>query len=454
MIHIGLYISTLTEFLDQLLWVGAFYLSPSRLYVLALLGLTFMTYAWKRTPIELGATALRYGLAVSMLLTISLISAFHSLYVGYSIKRVLNATSLYLIPIFVYLYLRNRYSNEDVPALLKSIGKHTVAIGCIVSVFGFAQAFTGWLQFSSEFRPIFGIPLARINSFFLDKNFCAYFLVFPFWLLIAGGEAATGIRARNIRWALALTVLVAIVLTGSRGGFLMVAAAIFSHLLQRILNSRLAAVSVIECLLVLLAPSLMLMAAYFGFEFIWKHVSSFDTDTESGFSRIMSWYSGLMIYLRDPILGVGPGHFVALDKGIYLPFNYVPIWVAGRISTLAAHSNVLETLVETGPFALVAYFWMQFIIYSGLLRAQSTLPNLAIYRSLYFAAAIGNCFISYYSIFLMLITGILLFLVEQSLINSEKQSLPERGKTSLGKASHLSVRPLQRLPAGTTLHTK
>lgn len=454
MIQIGLYISTLTEFLDKLLWVGVFFLSPSRLYVLALLGSTFLAYAWKRTPIKLGAIARRYGLAVSLLLVVSLISAFHSLYVGYSIKRVLNATSLYLIPIFVYLYLRNRYSSKDVPELLQSIGKNTVYIGCFVSVFGFIQAFTGWLQFSSEFRPVFGIPLARINSFFLDKNFCAYFLVFPFWLLIAAGETATGIRTRNVRWALALVILVAIALTGSRGGLLMVAAAIFSHLLQCIFKSRLAALSMIECLLVLLAPTLMLLAAYFGFELIWKHVSSFDTDTESGFSRIMSWYSALMIYLRDPILGVGPGHFVVLDKGIYLPFNYVPAWVAGRISPLAAHSNVLETLVETGPLALVMYFWMQFIVYRGLLSAQSTLPTLAIYRSLYFAAAIGNCFISYYSIFLMLITGILLFLVEQSIINGEKQFHPDRAKTLFRRSNRLPVELLPTLPAGTTLHTK
>jgi hypothetical protein len=419
MIQIGLYISTLTEFLDQMLWAGAFFVSPSRLYVLALLGSTFLGYAWKRTPIELFAIARRYALAVSLLLMVSLISAFNSPYVGYSIKRVLNATSLYLIPIFVYLYLRNRYSIKDVPEILQSIGKNTVVIGGIVSVFGFVQAFTGWLQFSSEFRPVFGIPLARINSFFLDKNFCAYFLVFPFWLLVAGGEAATGIRARTIRWSLALLILTAIALTGSRGGLLMIAAAISSHLLQRALGSRRAAISWIECLLVVLSPTLMLFAAYYGFEFIWQHVSSFDTSTESGFSRIMSWYSGLMIYLRDPILGVGPGHFVVLNKGIYLPFNYVPAWVAGRISPLAAHSNVLETLVETGPLALAAYFWIQFIVYRGLLRAQHAISAIEVYRSLYFAAAIGNCFISYYSIFLMLLTGVLLFAVTHCLTSAE-----------------------------------
>lgn len=420
MIYFGLVLSSLTELMERFINIGAFYLSPTRIFLLALAYASYLTYCGSATsPITLGRTARRYALAVAALITLTGLSVMASDDLEYSVKRALNTTSIYVMPLVVYLYLSlssHKYTSGD---LLRKTGKCIVYSGLFVALFGFLQEATGILQLSGEVRSLGPIPYTRINSLYLDGNFLAYFLLFPFWLAAVGGEPLTGIVSRGWRWTIAVLILVAIVLSGSRGGALMVAAALGSHWLYRLANGRRGWVLAVEVPLMVLLPLCLLAYAYLGFEHIVTYVSVADTGNESGFSRVLAWYSGLRLYFDHPWLGVGPGNFVTMDKGNLLPFNYVQPWVALRISTLAGHSNVLETLVESGPFTLAAYFMVQLCVYLALLRASAVNGDrrFAVYRSIFFATVMGNLVISYYFLFFMILIGVLLFSMDRDVFS-------------------------------------
>ncbi|MCE4557831.1 O-antigen ligase family protein [Roseateles cellulosilyticus] len=416
MIYFGLVLSSLTELLERLIDLGAFYLSPTRLFLLVLAFVTYVGYcgassqSWK-----IGPSARRFAAAVMALILLTALSVTASSDFSYSGKRALNTTSIYLMPLVVYLYLCVNSAKYPPDQLLRKTGKCIVYSGLTVALVGFLQEATGVFQLSSEVRFLGPIPYTRINSLYMDGNFLSYFLLFPLWLAIAGGEPLTGITSRGARWTIAAIIFFALLLSGSRGGLLMLAAAWGSHMLYRLANGRRGLVMFVELPCMVLLPLLLLAYAYYGFENIVANVNSLDTGNESGFSRVLAWYSGLKIYFQHPWTGVGPGNFVTMDKGNLLPVNYVYPWVAERISTLAGHSNVLEILVESGPFTLAAYFMVQLSLYLALLRASVTQGDqrFAVYRSIVFSTVIGNLLISYYFLFFMILIGVLLFALDR-----------------------------------------
>lgn len=419
MIYFGLVLSSLTELFERLIDLGAFYLSPTRLFLLVLAYVTYVGYCGvAKHPWKFGPSAKRFTAAVVALILLTALSVTASSDFEYSGKRALNTTSIYLMPLVVYVYLGVNSAKYPPELLMRKVGKCIVYSGLVVALFGFLQEASGIFQVSREVRFLGPIPYTRINSLYLDGNFLAYFLLFPLWLTLAGGEPLTGISSRGKRLTIAALLLVALVLSGSRGGVLMLLAACGSHLLYRLAKGRRSLILALELPFMVVVPLLLLGYAYYGFEYIVAHVNTIDTGNESGFSRILAWYSGLKIYFQHPWLGVGPGNFVTLDKGNLLPVNYVQPWVALRISALAGHSNVLEILVESGPFTLAAYFMVQLSLYFALLRASLKHGDtrFAIYRSIVFATVIGNLLISYYFLFFMILIGVLLFAIDRDVL--------------------------------------
>lgn len=416
MIEFGLLLTAATELLEHMISLGSFYMSPGRIYILLLAYLAAIHLMMSGRSVQTGLAARKYLLAAGALLLISLVSVTQSDDTLYSLKRVLNATSVYMLPLVVYFYLR--VSSNRIPALtlLRKSGFAIVCTGVFLSIFGIFQEFTGVLQLSREVRVLGGIPFTRINGLHYDGNFFAYFLVFPLWLALAGDFSTNGLKTTFQRLLVIAPMALALALTGSRGGQMMFAALVFSYLVQLIFQKRPRLVMLIELPIVVLVPVGLLLFSYFGFERIYHSVATVDTGNESGYSRVLAWYSGFQLYLESPLLGVGPGNFVTQNKGMFLPLNYVAPWVAAKISVLAGHSNVLEILVESGPVALIAYFAMQFAVYRRLLVGStvSGASGLSVYRNLFFAAAVGNIFISYAPLFLMVLTGALLYIVDAS----------------------------------------
>lgn len=435
MIYFGLVLSSLTELFERLIDLGAFYLSPTRLFLLVLAYVTYVGYCGASQAWKIGPSAKRFAVAVMALILLTALSVTASSDFEYSGKRALNTTSIYLMPLVVYLYLSVNSAKYPPELLLRKVGKCIVYSGLVVALFGFLQEASGIFQVSREVRFLGPIPYTRINSLYMDGNFLAYFLLFPLWLTLAGGEPLTGIPSRGKRLTIAALLLLALVLSGSRGGVLMLLAAWGSHLLYRIARGRRGLILAVELPFMVLVPLLLLGYAYFGFEHILAHVNSVDTGNESGFSRVLAWYSGLKIYFQHPWLGVGPGNFVTMDKGNLLPVNYIQPWVALRISALAGHSNVLEILVESGPFTLAAYFMVQLSLYFALLRASLRYGDkrFAVYRSIVFATVIGNLLISYYFLFFMILIGVLLFAIDRDVL--------QRAEHPRKAAEPLSQRP-------------
>jgi hypothetical protein len=416
MIYFGLVISSLTELFERLIDLGAFYLSPTRLFLLVLAYVTYVGYCgMSNGALKIGPSARRFALAVTALILLTALSVTSSSDLEYSGKRALNTTSIYLMPLVVYVYLLINAAKYPPAALMRTVGKCIVYSGLFVALFGYLQEVTGFLQLYPQTRYLGPIAYTRINSLYMDGNFLSYFLLFPFWLAVMGGEKLTGIKNNGARWVIAVLIFGAVLLSGSRGGLVMIVAAIGSACLYRLSKGSRGWVLGVELPLMILLPAALLAYAYFGFEHIVNNINTMDTGNESGFSRILAWYSGLQLYFEHPWLGVGPGNFVTMDKGMYLPVNFVQPWVAARISTLAAHSNVLEILVESGPFTLLAYFSVQVGLYLSLLQASTVNGDqrFAVYRSIVFATVIGNLLISYYFLFFMILIGVLLFALDR-----------------------------------------
>ncbi|MGM9484242.1 O-antigen ligase family protein [Roseateles sp. NT4] len=417
MIYFGLVLSSLTELFERLIDLGAFYLSPTRLFLLVLAFVAYLGYCGSYSyRFSLGKSAKNFALAVLVLIFLTALSVTASNDLAYSAKRALNTTSIYLMPLVVYAYLSINSAKYPHDLLIQKTGKCIVYSGLFVALFGLLQEATGIFQTYPQVRYIGPIPYTRINSLYGDGNFLSYFLLFPLWLCLVGNEALTGIDSLVKRYWIAFAIFIAIVLSGSRGGLLMIAAAAGSHLAYKLTKGRRGWVMALELPFVLLLPFGLLAYTYFGFENILSHVNSLDTGNESGFSRVMSWYSGLRLYLDHPLLGVGPGNFITMDKGNLLPVNYVQPWVAQRISTLAGHSNIVEILVESGPLTLFAYLVVQIVVYMALLNASTKFGDsrFAVYRTIVFSTMIGNLLISYYFLFFMILIGVLLFAVDRA----------------------------------------
>lgn len=413
MIYFGLVLTSITEFLERFISVGGFFLSPGRIFLLAL-GYWFLIVGIYRagTGFDFGKTAKYYLLFVGFLLSVIGVSVVMSDDLMYSLKRVLNASSLLVLPALVVMYLRINGGRYDYQVVFWKTSRLLIHTGVFVALFGFLQAATGFLQMKAEMRPLLGIPLPRINSVMVDANFLAFFLVFPICLAMAGGKHNEHLPDWRYRGVAVLLMLGAFVLTGSRGGMLMLLVAGISLMLTRYLKQQTSKIAMIEVSVIALLPILVLAYAYFGFERVLQVADSYDTSTESGASRLYVWYAGIRLYLDHPLFGVGPGNFVSFDKGNYLPTNYVLPWVAANISALAGHSNALEMLVESGPAALAGYLGLNVFIYLRLLRAATTAPYMNVCRYIFVAANVGNLFITYYPMFMMMILGIWLYCIE------------------------------------------
>lgn len=414
MIAFGLIITAITELAERMIELGSFALSPGRIYIVAVAILAISNWMTNGSRFSLGKAGSSYLFASGLLLLVTLLSVTESPYVSYSIKRALNTTSVYMLPLVVYVYLRVQASPVDPTHLVRRIGFTIVCTGVFLSLFGVFQELTGFLQRSTEVRAVAGIPFTRINGLHYDGNFFSYYLVFPLWLALAAPSAVNGIESKFLRIAAVALIALALLLTGSRGGVLMLLALGYSHFVYRYAGRRKWLVAMLEAPIVVIVPLVFLLYAYFGFEHIYHSVSKLDTGNESGYSRVLAWYSGLKLYMQSPWLGVGPGNFVTLNKGSFLPLNYVPPWVADRISVLAGHSNVLEVLVESGPLALFAYFSTQFVSYVALLKRGGGDDGVwcQYFRSLIFSAAVGNILISYAPLFLMVLIGALLYITD------------------------------------------
>ena len=110
----------------------------------------------------------------------------------------------------------------------------------------------------------------------------------------------------------------------------------------------------------MLMASLCGVAGIAGILMLPSRLSEMSADESSAAGRVDAWYSGLQMFMENPLLGVGPGNFTEHND-------------------LAAHNSLVLVLAETGIvgyvlwIAFVGYcFWM---VYSAADHVGSDLDN-------------------------------------------------------------------------------
>jgi len=255
-----------------------------------------------------------------------------------AVARELMRLASYLC--FYYAIVDWVRTEDDLKAILRALLISTI----IVALFGFYQFMIG--DYSSLYDALYPIqdealknpPWAgRITSFLSHYNGAAAYLnmVVPFCIALA-------LRAREklSRFLAGVCLVfssVAVLLTQSRGGLLAYVAVLLiaAWLLAQTRTARLRWVAVV----VVFSIAGALVAGQ-----IFERLSGVDSYTE--ITRLGIWAGAGLLFLGNPILGVGYGNFkIALTSTIAVPDGFM----------LDAHNLYLELLAETGVLGFLAF---------------------------------------------------------------------------------------------------
>jgi O-antigen ligase len=184
---------------------------------------------------------------------------------------------------------------------------------------------------------------------------------------IAWATSCKSLFYRSLLLILTFTVIYAITLTGSRGGFIALAAAFFGLYLYRptISSSALAGASLV--LIAVLAP-----ATY------WERVQTIFTGTEqhggsSINNRLLLQLKGVEIFAKNFVLGVGPGNFGQAFAGDSPGFSVDSNATGVEREFAVAHNLHLEFAAENG--VIFAIFWVLLIAAVGRLLLRLSLSE-------------------------------------------------------------------------------
>lgn len=225
---------------------------------------------------------------------------------------------------------------------------------------GFQAAVVLWQRFGEgQIRPA---------GTFYNPNFLAGFLAAGAVLALGGvvfpdkDRAGRGGAAAALRSAEALASVAALVLTGSRGGMLALAAGLLVLLGMR--SWRLAAAGA--------AGALAAVAAVPN-PFV-ERLQTLPQGDAFAFTRLAIWRSALAMMLDHPWVGVGLGQFeyVSTRYAFPIPSHWSPY---GRVAE-NAHSEYLQAGAELGvPGLAVALGILALLAYAVLRRARGLPPQ-------------------------------------------------------------------------------
>jgi putative inorganic carbon (HCO3(-)) transporter len=255
-----------------------------------------------------------------------------------AVARELMRLASYLC--FYYAILDWVRSEDDLKAMLRALLVSTI----LVALFGFYQFMIG--DYSSLYDALYPIqdealknpPWAgRITSFLSHYNGAAAYLnmVVPFCIALA--VRAREKLSRFLAGVCFVFSSIAILLTQSRGGLLAYVAVLLiaAWLLAPTRAARLRWVAVVVAFSIAGA----LVAGQ-----IFERLSGVDSYTE--ITRLGIWAGAGLLFLGNPILGVGYGNFkIALTSTIAVPDGFM----------LDAHNLYLELLAETGVVGFLAF---------------------------------------------------------------------------------------------------
>jgi O-antigen ligase len=326
----------------KLHWLLAFWL---------LILLAFQLILRKREATELRSNLWPWFL---MLLTISFISALLSKY------QEAAFTNLFLLAVAgLFLALNLAFiSREGFSVILPAVLILSVSASSLLGVLGYVFDLRFFVQSTAT-------EVMRSIGGALEPNNLSLMIIFTLPLLV---NWIAGTRKRRVRIALAFLFcldIAGIVVTYSRGGavillitLLLLFVSYMKQFRPRSLGFIMILIPLAIGLSILLTPS-----AY------WERQRSI-VRAESDFAierRISYLYAGWEAFLKDPLLGTGPGTF----KEVYATTKYAQHFSKEEKDFKRyAHNTYLEHLVGTGILGLVVFLVIVFLALRNFLRAH------------------------------------------------------------------------------------
>ena len=236
----------------------------------------------------------------------------------------------------------------------KSINSMVWAFIIAVSVFAIIAFFTG-----GESRFEF------IESYDPNENALLFVMCFPFafWKTVE----LTGWR-KMLTAVLCVLLVIGIIFTGSRGGFLVLFAIIVACIVQYRRGKH------VSLLPFLLIPAVIFGIVYFfgGTEYTERISTIFDTEKDYNYTsstgRLNVWKQGIDMMIKNPLLGVGAQQFESAHGRMYR-------LEGGKWS--AAHNILIQVGAELGFPGLIVYCFIMFIIVMKLRKVASTKTDSA-----------------------------------------------------------------------------
>ncbi|MNC00263.1 O-Antigen ligase [compost metagenome] len=321
----------------------------------------------KKTRLNRSTLANKVGGCLIIFSLLSLVSSSLTPDAIYSLKRWLHFLSLCLPIILICFFLpKSKWNQPNHSLKVHSTVLSSVKLSIIILfVFFIYQQLTHDFLDRNEYRTLFGIEFYRINSLFPDPNFLGVFLSFcaPFFTPAKLSQLR---RKRNLLYL--VLIIYMLIFSGSRGGILAAAAGALFKILLSSQNFNFTKKSILYSATFI--PIILLSYSFFGFSDLVEGLYKHDDESLSGLSRAISWYAGLNAFIQNPLLGIGPGNFVTLDKSSFIASGVIEDWRLKNLEGLAAHSNYLEILTSTGSLGFIS--WLLFNVYlTKLIATQS-----------------------------------------------------------------------------------
>jgi len=189
--------------------------------------------------------------------------------------------------------------------------------------------------------------------------------------LIASFSSAVGmffyfLTKKNVRISVytgigALSIFLAIVLTGSRGAYIAIAGmlamllAISGHIIWHDYSNR-KDIKNLWLAIVFVGIALVILAVIASPALQHRIASIFAARADSSNSfRMNVWISSIQMFLDNWLIGIGPGNTVfRLTYGFYMKTGF---------DALGAYCVPLEIAVESGIFALLAFGWLLYMVF-------------------------------------------------------------------------------------------
>lgn len=350
--------------------------------------------SWSRNGVQWSAGRLQLPLiAICMLGLIQLVPWYRQMLPGDSAYSWVPAsfdpfsTRLAIVSVAVFVIFFAASAFIDSRTRLRGIVTFLVILGAVVALVGLIQHFVSPLKIYGFREPFQALPFGP----FIDRNHFAAFAVMilplPSALLL---ERAVG-RDRIPLYAGAIVlVVVATVMTGSRGALLTIVAVAGFLVIVQAATSRQVHTGSVRRRWILIAAAFGMGAVLIfslvlflgGSGSLRRVAGQSPTEDAAGGGRLHYWRATIKMFRDHPVIGVGlDAYGVAFPR--YDTLN-------GEFRIERAHNDYLQTLAETGIIgSLIALAFVVILFWQGITAANRTRDP---WRRAVTIGALAGCF--------------------------------------------------------------